>query len=233
MDLRAGERVAEDIPDSERTRRYTEALGAVEANLPCSWCRGAEYYAQHLPRLGRHERRILLQASSPDRESVIVAPEGPGRAADEAHRRAIRRLFAAGLLWVGWRRVYVETRTQTKARWEHMAGRWWQTGGQPIRREYRKRAVWRSPLGQALVERLRSQLEAGARIRWSAHRAALVSACRRSTDELLSMFQTEVQQDAERLEALVRTAAAIGARDTCHLEQHRRVCQVLKALREA
>jgi len=169
----------------------------------------------------------------PDRESVIVAPEGPGRAADEAHRRAIRRLFAAGLLWVGWRRVYVETRTQTKARWEHMAGRWWQTGGQPIRREYRKRAVWRSPLGQALVERLRSQLEAGARIRWSAHRAALVSACRRSTDELLSMFQTEVQQDAERLEALVRTAAAIGARDTCHLEQHRRVCQVLKALREA
>jgi hypothetical protein len=42
--------------------------------------------------------RELLRAASPQaQEGAVIAPPGPGRSADEAQRRALRRLQRLGL----------------------------------------------------------------------------------------------------------------------------------------
>lgn len=125
--------------------------------------------AASLPRLGKHERRVLLAAPPPDGDSVVVPPAGPGRAADEANRRAIRQSLGSGLLWVGWQATEVETKGRAYS-W----GRW-----RPVVREYHKRAVWLSPLGQAVVNLARPELQSGRPIRWEKYRAAAVAECRR------------------------------------------------------
>jgi hypothetical protein len=50
-------------------------------------------------RLGHHERRVLLEAASPDAEQgTVMMPPDTGRSPDEAQRRAMRRLHQLGLV---------------------------------------------------------------------------------------------------------------------------------------
>ena len=171
--------------DDEVGAKFRERVEPVSHCLPCSRCRAMEANAQKLPRLGCHERRILLQAPSPDGESKVIEPPAPGRSADEANRRAIRKLYHAGLLYIGRRNVKVETKAEV---WIY------RRGYVNLERDYWKRAVWLSPLGQAVVDRLRAALESGKPIRWAPHREALVSSCRRQSQELLSEFLEKVRK---------------------------------------
>jgi hypothetical protein len=164
-----------------------------------------EANAQKLPRLGCHERRILLEAPPPDGESKVIDAPAPGRSADEANPRAIRKLWKAGLLWIGNQMVKVMTEAK---QWNG-----WKRRYQNVEREYHKRAVWLSPLGQAVVDRLRAALESGKPIRWASHRKALVSSCRRQPRGLLSEFLGDVARECEyhqKIMSLLRMGGAGG-----------------------
>ena len=91
-------------------------------------------------RLGKHERRILVEAPSPSRTSIPIGPAGSGRSASEAHRRALRKLDDVGLIdyW-------------------HICT----TSG-----KYLGNKVRRTPLGQAVIDRYRNEIESGLPIRW-------------------------------------------------------------------
>ena len=91
-------------------------------------------------RLGKHERRILLDAPSPSRTAIPLVPAQPGRSASEAHRRALRKLDAVGLIDY-WHRHQVSGR-------------------------YLGNEVRRTPFGQAVIDRYRNEMENGLPIRW-------------------------------------------------------------------
>src|SRR3712207_2907350 len=96
---------------------------AVEYGLPCGSCYIGERNARNLSgvRFGKHERRILLTAPPGSKcgwrdtapkptfpgDGKIIYPDGPSRAAEEANRRALRKLERAGLVelsrqdWLG------------------------------------------------------------------------------------------------------------------------------------
>jgi hypothetical protein len=85
---------------ANQTKRSERTLGI--ALLPLA--PGLSPYSQTIidglaqVRLGKHERRVLLRAASPQaQEGAVIAPPGPGRSADEAQRRALRRLQRLGL----------------------------------------------------------------------------------------------------------------------------------------
>ena len=109
-------------------------------------------------RLGKHERQILLQGPGPGEETLVILPDGEGRSADEANRRAMRRLERAGLLerWCKYCRVN-----------RKKPDPWWKTRG------VWKIAVRLTPLGQAVRDHLREHLATGKRIRWAEHTEAL------------------------------------------------------------
>jgi hypothetical protein len=162
-----------------------QTIATIAESLPCEHCRRAEADATKLPRLGKHERRVLLAAPAPDTpRGAHVAPPDNSPATAEAHRRAIRRLTACGLLDnCGTEGLVVERRerrTGLRRRWE--VGR---------------RTVRLSPLGQAVVSLLRPVLEAGGRIRWAAHRAALVAHCRKPVGDLLPLFREGLERCRE------------------------------------
>jgi hypothetical protein len=175
--------LAEQQPGGDPGALFRRTVGRVCRELPCDRCQVAEGQVLELPRLGRNERRALLAAPPPDAEAQIIAPAGPGRAADEANRRALRTLERAGLLALGWDR-----------------GR------------FRKRTARRTWLGQAVVERLRTVLESGRRIRWADHRGALIAEYCLPTDGLLRVFLGRVQESLEGWVELAQCEARLAER---------------------
>lgn len=135
-------------------------------------------------RLGKHERRVLLAAPEPVAEPAIVEPERPGRVADEANRRAIRRLAELGLV------VLADVRQDR------------QYGRDPIsgRRVRLKPATWRrairlTALGALVVERLRPYLEAGKPFRWAGLLPELVASVRLPAGELGALHESTLEAD--------------------------------------
>lgn len=188
--LHLGKEVTQDVTREELKQRFESAIDTIEDKLPCQYCLWMEECVKNLSglRLGKHERRVLLSAPPSDAEAAIIEPDGETRAADEANRRAIRKLFNAGLLFTSYKEV--ETETRRIARTDTGLKVW---TGENIKRIYRKRSVWLSPLGEAIVRRLADRLKAGKPIRWSNHQAPLLEACKRDPIELLPAFEDDVE----------------------------------------
>ncbi len=184
-----------------------EAMEKVEGWLPCQRCRAMEQNAARMTgvRLGKHERRVLLNAPSWEGEAKVIKPPAEGRAADEANRRAIRKLSRVGLIWIGWRVTKVATVQTTVC---------WGSGEEKnVKREYHKRAVWLTPLGEAAVERLRDDIAIGKSIRWTGHIAAMIAAARGRSAEMLVEFRAAVEPDQQyrrRLESLTAQGIVMG-----------------------
>jgi hypothetical protein len=188
-------RLLEELGHDGATR-ITEA--AKKWGLPCGSCRKGERDASHLAglRLGRHERRILLFAppgskcgwrDGPGKPTFpswgkIVYPDGPSRAAEEANRRALRKLERAGLVELG--RQYTWGRNDKPPAWfeaKQERSRYWRMG-----RKYRTARL--TPLGELVVERCRHELETGKPIRWPKLLAGLAADVHRSRSELFRQF---------------------------------------------
>jgi len=175
--------------------RSAEAVAAVASWLPCDMCRLAEAQTAALSgvRLGRHERRVLLSAPGPEDKAVIIAPESDTRAADEALRRAIRKLGASGLVWLDKEPVEVRAQYHKRIELEKVWGNRW--GWETTRRAtVRKRSVKLSPLGAAVVNLARADLEGGRPVRWSKYQADGLAATRRTPVELLEVFAPEAKK---------------------------------------
>ncbi len=179
--------------------------------LPCDVCRQAERDTAELSglRLGKHERRILLEAGPPSDPARIpgnvkrthLEPENGTRAAREALRRALRTLHQAGL-------VYRETE------YSRGEGRRWFSAmvdeyGLPIPGSSRygerhlgvtyitthRMAARLSPLGGAFMEMARPELQAGARIRWARYQTVIIAAVRKRGPDLLVEFRHWVENE--------------------------------------
>jgi hypothetical protein len=188
----------------------TLALPVLGTSLPCLACpRRVDADIAALPRLGKHERRALLLAPAPSAGWRHIPPPGPGRSADEAHRRALRRLVAAGLLDLSYELTQGEHRRISWNGQFEWSQRWSSTRG----------TACLSPLGFAVVTRLRHALESGLPIRWDQHREAL-RACVSDLPSLLRMLLGTVEYRAAQarrnmsLIPTIETARAwAGARD--------------------
>lgn len=191
-------------------------IARTKGHLPCRVCpRAMAVYAGRLEgvRLGKQERRVLLAAAHPDvEEGALIAPLAETAAAAEATRRAIRTLSAAWLVNRGYRRVEGPTKATTRSQWVTREHTWYHLPGEPIQRAYWHRTVWLSPLGAALVGRLRPVLEGTGRIRWAAHRAALTEATARETPALLADFRASVFNAGDDIRFLLRMVALRGKR---------------------
>jgi len=173
---------------------------AVRFGLPCGSCYVGARDAHSLAglRLGKHERRILISAPPSSRvgyragdrakmlEPKIIYPDGPSRAAEEANRRALKKLEAAGLVELG--RSYT---------WEQRASdnqqmpQWFKT--KQARSRYsmmgrRYRTAQLTPLGELVVERCRDELESGKPIRWAKHIDGLTKGVSQPLGELFRQF---------------------------------------------
>ncbi|WP_405168304.1 hypothetical protein [Paenibacillus sp. FSL H3-0286] len=123
---------------------------------PCEYCpRLINQQCEKLSgvRLGKLERRALLLAPHEDDSNLILTPIDDSRAADEANRRAINKLAKLGLLFAGWNWETHEVRNKGSY---HI-----------IKRDYRKRAIWVTPLGRVVRETFYKQLSEGKPIRWN------------------------------------------------------------------
>jgi len=210
-------------PEVEKALRLTVSC------LPCTSCpRPAEHALARLEgvRLGKHEWRVLLVAAPPDAEAgAVIAPPTEGRAADEAQRRAIRRLATLGQAHVGHARVSTASKVPFPSSWG--------LGKDYVpRRDYWHLAVWQSPLGAAVVGRLRVALETGQRIRWPLHRAALAVATRRTAQELRMAFRGHLDDLRKRDMELAGLEAQLGHRVSGqkHLESVRACVALMAAL---
>lgn len=185
--------------------RAAESISAVKDWLPCGMCRLAERHAAGLPglRLGKHERRVLLSAPDHtsgvpgrygfrDRRDVVIEPEGDSRAASEALRRAIRKLASAGLVRMAYRRI--EGKTISKQRqWFVDKGQWY-TWYPDRRTNVYKRSLQLTPLGSAVVQVTRTDLESGRPIRWARYQDAALEATRRDATALVEEFAPEARE---------------------------------------
>ncbi len=180
------------------SERASAAVGAVKDWLPCSMCRLAEAHTASLAgvRLGKHERRVLVATPGPEDRPLVIAPEADTRAADEALRRAIRKLGTAGLVSLHSESVETEAQLHKRIELIKVWGNPW--GYETTRRAtVRKRAVRLTPLGAALVDLARADLEARRPIRWPKYQAAALAATRRSPAELLEVFAHNARTAAE------------------------------------
>ena len=117
--------------------------------LPCFNCEIGRRDALALQgaRLGKHERRVLIEAAEPDaKHSNILEPENDTRSASEALRRAMRKLQEMGLVQI----YHKEQESERKAR----AGTLERNYGVTARYTARRAAVRTTPLGEALRERI-------------------------------------------------------------------------------
>ncbi len=165
--------------------------------LPCGSCRKGGQDARNLAglRLGKHERRILLVSppgskcgwrdgpGEPTFPSCgrIVYPDGPSRAAEEANRRALRKLERAGLVELSREWAYRDDESPPWFRAKRAWSRYWAIG-----RKYRTAKL--TPLGELVTERCRHELEAGKPIRWKHFLAGLVEDVQRPLGELFRQF---------------------------------------------
>ena len=154
--------------------RHLDCLQSMDDLLPCSHCRGAERAIDRLAgqKLGRHQRRALLAANSPQERAEPLPSPGPTRSARVAHSRALHGLNAAGLIELTWCRERDESG-----------------------RTRRLRAARQTPLGEAVVDEYRNSLSGGSRIRWSTTR--LLSRCRLDTTALTAVFAANLQEEIE------------------------------------
>ena len=180
-----------DRLDSET---YSEVAKDLIDGLPCKDCQAGAADARSLGeasvRLGKHERRILLEAPPTSKcgwrgslqqptyrfSGLIVWPEGRGRSAEEAHRRALRKLVAAGLIATeNTSATFLDDEAAEMPKWakaERARSRYWMWGR-------KRQAVKLTPLGERVVETYRDELEAGRPIRWAKHIGALEAAAHR------------------------------------------------------
>ncbi len=191
--------VAKDTESLEAEARWSTMLGMVRPHLDCWLCpRVAERDAANLAglRLGKHERRVLLLAPPPPRDKgVVIEPEGTGRAATAAHLRAIRTLRQAGLLGVDWQQQTVEA--PRRGSWRLM------------RVVTHRVAVQLSPLGAAVVGRVRQQLMNGAPIRWAQHRDRVLADVGDTTPAVQATLLAGLRADAASRAGLAATIAGI------------------------
>jgi len=85
----------------------------------------------------------------------------------------MRRLAAIGLVELSWKVEHVQTKREKRTNdlsWDGEAGVYQARKRRqvPVRRAVEKRAARLTPLGALVVDRLRSVLETGERIRWAA-----------------------------------------------------------------
>jgi hypothetical protein len=187
--------------------RMLEDLGAEEAaslvrnaanyGLPCGSCRKGAQDARNLSgvRLGKHERRILLFAPPGSKcgwrdgpgnptfhgAGMVVYPEGPSRAAEEANRRVLRKLEGAGLVELSRDSVGFANQPPKWFKAKRARSRYWMMG-----RGYTTAKL--TPLGELVVERCRRELETGKPIRWQKLLPALAADVERPPTELFREF---------------------------------------------
>jgi hypothetical protein len=178
----------------------TMTADAVKHGLPCGSCYVGERDAHNLQglRLGKHERRILLSAppgskvgyrAGRDAEMLqpkIMYPDGPSRAAEEANRRALKKLAHVGLIELSRSYTWQQDKAdnQEMPKWfsdKRYSGRYWMMG-----RRYRTAAL--TPLGELVVERCRDELENGKPIRWAKLIDGLAEDVRKPLGELFRQF---------------------------------------------
>ena len=175
--------------------------------LPCEYCPVAlAHWCDHLPRLGKVRRRVLLDAV-PDAFKVLT-PADDTRAESEALRRAIRDLWGAGLVWISHEAV--DRKLTGRLRWSDWEGVYYHD---TYTRRYNRRSVQLCPLGAALVRHARQALESGARIRWDDHRAALVEECAESPAALVARLRQELTEQKQRWHTIASIDAQLGSRD--------------------
>ena len=192
-------------PSDAPPLEHAPFAAAVRAVVPCGLCwRPTWAAAQALRgvRLGQHERHSLLTASS--QGAGYVAPRGTSPAAVEAHRRALRRLEAAGLVGLSWQDRRGQRETILPAHSFHAVGEtmWMEERVQRRSWRSRRRAVQLTPLGQAVVHACREPLQSGARLRWP---------------RLLPAIGAELQARAPLLPLLRETEACADRRDIARL----------------
>ena len=148
-----------------------EAVEDLWALLPCQRCREGEKTVQSLlgTRLGRHERRILLEAPSNVEKPVHLEPEADTRSAEEALLRAMRKLEASGLVertWVGGKKYEPQS----------------------------KMAVRRTVPGDWVVSLIKHPLLTGAAIRWGKYLEEMRKRVRKDSPEVLAKeFRRELE----------------------------------------
>ncbi|WP_106766446.1 hypothetical protein [Paenibacillus faecalis] len=147
------------LNDNHESRLYKveEVLNVAKAFLPCDYC-SLGSACQNISslqkvRLGRLERRALQMAPHEDEKGLVLEPVDRTRSADEANRRAIRKLNKHGLLYIGTTYVPYETRNKNYIY-------------SVIKRDYRKRSIWITPLGRSVRNYFKDELETGRPIRW-------------------------------------------------------------------
>jgi hypothetical protein len=174
------------------------AEDAKSHGLPCGSCRKGEQDARNLSglRLGKHERRILLFAPPGSKcgwrdgpgnptfraSGKIVYPGGPSRAAEEANRRALRKLERVGLVELSHEATWAED--DKPPPWfqrKQARSRYWVMG-----RRYRSAKL--TPLGELVVERCCQELETAKPIRWQKLLPSLIEDVRRPRGELFRRF---------------------------------------------
>jgi hypothetical protein len=126
----------------------------------CPRCQAALSAASRLrsKKLGKHERRHLLQAAPPGDPPAPILPPEPSQTVQTATRRAVANLCDHGLIVLepGTVRVYPHD-----AEASALLG--------VLQRKYAVlRRASRTPLGEQVVRHYRQELEAGERIRWEA-----------------------------------------------------------------
>jgi hypothetical protein len=124
----------------------------------CEWCKATTRAASGLrsKKLGKHERRLLVQAAPPGGPASPIVPPGPSHTDQTATRRAVATLRKAGLIIVAPGTARITADDPEAAAY--------------LRQIDRKYAVlrfaWRTPFGEEIFKRYRSELESGARLRW-------------------------------------------------------------------
>jgi hypothetical protein len=127
----------------------------------CSGCRGARNAAWKLrstqKRLGKHERRLLLEASAPGNPPNPIYPPGPSQSEQTATRRAVANLVSHGLMRIAPEQLRLLPGSDDEI----------------LRLLGRKYAVVRIAsrtwLGEEVVRLYRRELQSGDRIRWIDH----------------------------------------------------------------
>lgn len=138
-------------------------------------------------RLGQHERRILLLAPSYASggelgEGALIGPAAPGRSAAEAHRRAVRRLAHAALIYAMREDVPQAVPRPTRIPLAWVGGHENRPSGRggpttlvslASNQRYWHTAVLLTPLGAAVVDVVRPDIDTGRAIRWADRAGAI------------------------------------------------------------
>ena len=129
-----------------------------EHSESCGWCQAHDRAAIGLlgKRLGKHERRVLLDATPPRELPSPILPDGPLQPSQTATRRAVAALREAKLIWVPEEKERVD---RTHANLAELLT--------VLNRQYAVvRFASRTDLGEAVVQVFAAELASGGRLRW-------------------------------------------------------------------